>query len=90
MQALHMGDYFCRSRPAAEIETEQLIGPFGRGAADPETDEQAGNQRQVDLQLHPILTVTEEMPTPQDTFTPPEKKFDCPPLAIRKGNEIGV
>ena len=88
MQPINMGEHFCRTRPATEIEAKQLIRPFGRCAAHPQTDEQAGNQRHVDLQLHPILTVTEEMPTPQDTFKPAEKKFDRPPIAIRQGNEV--
>ena len=90
MQPFNMGDYFCRTRPAAEIEAQQLIRPFGRCPAHPQTDKQAGNQRHVDLQLHTILTVTEEMPTPQDTFKPPEKKFDRPPIPIREGNEVSL
>jgi hypothetical protein len=44
-----MGDHFPCTGPPAEIETEHLIRPFGRRAAHPQTDEQTGNQRHVDL-----------------------------------------
>jgi hypothetical protein len=71
-----MGKHLSRSSPATEIETEQLVGAFRGGAPNPQTDEQTGNQGYVDLQLHPIFTLAEQMATAQDTFQPAEEKFD--------------
>src|SRR5262249_56051865 len=71
-QTFNMGKHLSRSSPATEIETEQLVGVFGRGAAHPQTDEEASNQGHIDLQLHPIFTLTDHMPTAQHTFQPPQ------------------
>ena len=71
-----MGQHFSGTGPATEIEAKQFIGSFGRGTAHPQTDEQAGNQRHVDLQLHAVLTLAQQVTTAQDTFNPPEEEFD--------------
>ena len=55
LQAINMCEHFLRTGPATEIEAEQLIGPFSRSPAHPQTEEQAGNQRHGDLRLHPPL-----------------------------------
>jgi hypothetical protein len=85
-----MRDHFPCTCPTTEIKAQHLVRAFGRGVAHPEADEQASNQCHVDLQLHPILTVTEEMATAQDTFEPPEEQFYGPPISIREGNKIGL
>lgn len=59
MQPFNMSDHFCRTGPPTEIEAQHLIRAFGRRAPHPQTDEQASNQRHVDLQLYTILTVIE-------------------------------
>ena len=89
LQAINMRKHFGRTGPATEIEAEQLIGAFGRGPAHPQTDEQAGNQRHVDLQLHPILTLTEQMATAQDTFEPAEEEFHRPAIPVGQRNQVG-
>src|SRR5262249_6372128 len=73
-QTCNMGKHLSHSSPAAEIEAEQLVGAFRRGAPHPPTDEQTGNQGHRDLQVHPIFTVTEQMATPQETFNPAEEQ----------------
>jgi hypothetical protein len=76
LQASNMGKHFPRSGPATEIKAEQLRGPFGRDPTHPQTKEQPGKQRHVDLQLHPILTLAEQRATAQDTFKPAKEEFD--------------
>jgi hypothetical protein len=61
MQAFDLSDDLARSGPTTEIEAKQLVGSFRRHPSHPQTDEETGDQRHVDLQVHPILTVTEEM-----------------------------
>jgi len=58
-QAFKMRDHFPRTRPPAEVKAKHLVRSFRRRAAHPETDEQTGNQRHLDLDLHSILTMTE-------------------------------
>ena len=71
-----MRQHFSGTGPATEIEAKQFIGPFGRGATHPQTQEQAGNQRHVDLQLHAVLTLAKQVTAAQDTFEPAEEEFD--------------
>ena len=68
MQTFDMRNGLTCSGPPTEIEAEQFIRAFRRCPPHPQTDEETGDQRHVDLQLHPILTVTEEMATAQDTL----------------------
>src|SRR5262249_45493263 len=89
-QTCNMGKHLSHSSPAAEIEAEQLVGAFRRGAPHPPTDEQTGNQGHRDLQVHPIFTVTEQMATPQETFNPAEEQVHGPPITIREGKEVRV
>ncbi len=84
-----MGHHFLCICPSTEIKAQHPVRAFGRRPAYPEADEQADNQRHVDLQLYAIRTVTEEMATAQDTFKPPEEQFYGPPLSIREGDKLG-
>src|SRR5712691_11093862 len=63
LQAVDMRNHFSRTRPATEIETEHLIVAFGRRAPHPQTNEQAGNERPIDLQLHAVGALTEQVAT---------------------------
>ena len=76
-----MGYHFPGTRPPTEIKAQHLVRAFGRRPPPPEADKQAGNQCHVDLQLHAILTVTEEMSTAQDTFKPAEEQLSGEGLA---------
>ena len=85
-----MSNHFLCTCPPTEIETKQFIRALGRRATHPQTDEQTGNQRHVDLELYPILPVTEEMPTAQDPFKPAAEQFHGPPITVRESNEVRV
>jgi hypothetical protein len=63
IQAIDMCNHFGRTSPPTEIETGQLIRSSHRGPAHPQSEEQAGNQGHVHLQLYPIRTVTEQLAT---------------------------
>ena len=76
-----MRDHFPCTCPSTEIKAQHLVRAFGRRPAYPQADEQADNQRHVDLQLYAIRTVTEEMATAQDTFKPPEEQLSGKRLA---------
>ena len=60
---------------AAEVEAEHLKGPLGRLVAGPQTDEQAGDDCQVDLNRNSILAMRDQMPVVKDTFQPVKEKF---------------
>ena len=90
MQAFNLSDNLAHRGPATKIETQQLKRAFAWGAADPQADEETSNQRHVDLQLYAILTVTEQMPTAQNTFEPAEEEFNRPPISVRQRNEVGL
>src|SRR5262245_26940084 len=51
MQPFEMGDQLRLTSPTAKVETEHLIGAFGRRTPDPQADQQAGDQGHIDL--HP-------------------------------------
>src|SRR6266446_4371387 len=68
MQPFEMGDQLRLTGPPAEVETEHLIGAFGRRAPDPQADQQAGNQGHIDLHPHTIGRLTQQVSAAQHTF----------------------
>lgn len=90
LQAVDMGKHFCGTRPTTEIETEHLIGPFGRRTPRPQSNEQASDENHIDLQLHAVGTVAEQLAAAQDTLEPTQEEFPRPPLAIGQGTEISL
>jgi len=78
MQPFEMGDQLRLTGPPAEVETEHLIGAFGRRAPDPQADQQAGDQGHIDLHPHTIGRLTQQVSAAQYTFDPPEKQLSVP------------
>ena len=69
MQPFEMGDQLRLTGPTAQVETEHLIGAFGRRASDPQADQQAGDQGHIDLHPHTIGRLTQQVSAAQHTFT---------------------
>jgi hypothetical protein len=76
MQLVDMGDDFGRTGPSTEIEAQQLIGPFGRWAPKPQTDQQTGDHGHIHLDAAPVFALAEQVSAPQDAFKPTEKQLD--------------
>ena len=76
MQPFEMGDQLRLTGPPAEVETEHLIGAFGRRAPDPQADQQAGDQGHRDLHPYTIGRLTQQVATAQHPLHPPEKQLD--------------
>ena len=85
MQPFDMGDQLRLTGPPAEVETEHLIGAFGRRVPDPQADQQTGDQGHIDLHPHAIGCLTQQVSAAQHTFDPPEKQLHGPPIAIAPG-----
>ena len=90
MQPFEMGDQLRLTGPPAEVETEHLIGAFGRRAPDPQADQQAGDQGHIDLHPYTIGRLTQQVATAQHTFKPPEKQFHGPPIPLCQCDKFGV
>ena len=74
MQPFEMGDQLHFTGPTAQVETEHLIGAFGRRPPDPQADQQAGDQGHIHLHPHTIGRLTQQVSAAQHTFDPPEKR----------------
>jgi hypothetical protein len=61
MQPFEMGDQLHLTGPTAQVETEHLIGAFGRCTPDPQADEQAGDQGHIHLYPHTISRLTQQV-----------------------------
>ena len=90
MQPFEMGDQLRLTGPTAQVETEHLIGAFGRRAPDPQADQQAGDQGHIDLHPHPIGRLTQQVSAAQHTFDPPKKQLHSPSIPLRQCDEFGV
>ena len=75
-----MGEQFLFTGPAAEVEAQHLVGALGRFLARPQADEQAGDQRQVHLDFHPVGRGAQQVPAAQDAFEPAKKQFRLPAI----------
>jgi len=76
MQAIDMANDLTRTGPATEIVAEHLIGAFGGSLPHPQIHEQASDEGHVDLHLHAVGTLTEQMTTAQDALEPAEEEFN--------------
>lgn len=74
-QFLDVGLQFLPSGPAAEVELKHLQGPLGRLLACPKADQQAGDDSQVDLDLHAVLVGCQQMAAAQNALEPAKKEF---------------
>jgi hypothetical protein len=90
MQPFEMGNQLRLTGPTAKVETEPLIGAFGRRAPDPQADQQTGDQGHIDLPPHAIGCLTQQVSAAQHPCDPPEKQLHGPPIPLRPGDECGV
>ena len=63
-----------------EVEAEHLVRPLRRFAPDPHSNQQAGDQRQIDLDFHTILARAQQVAAAQNALQPTEKQFDLPDI----------
>src|SRR5262249_15674786 len=71
-----MSDQFSFHGPATEVEAEHLIRALGRGASDPQADQQTRNKGRIHLEAHPVDPLAQQMPAAQHTLHPAEKQFN--------------
>src|SRR3981081_2901507 len=75
--------------PALEVEADHLEGPQRRLAARPESQQEAGDDGAIGLNLASPPGRAQQVPAAQDVFEKAEKQFDRPPLPIYLGNDLG-
>ena len=80
IQAAHMCQQFRFAGPAREVVAQHLERSFARLVASPQCHQQTGDQGQVDLDRHAILTGGQQMLTAQNAFEPAEEKFRLPAI----------
>ena len=65
MQPVDMGDQLRLTGPPTEVETQHLIGAFGRRAPNPQTDQEAGDQGHIDLDPDAVGRLAEQVAAAQ-------------------------
>src|ERR1700733_9891340 len=83
-----MGRQFLFRGPAHEVELNHLQGANGRLAANPETDQQAGDDGQVDLNRHTVAAFGQQMTATKDAFGPPEKQLHGPAITVTQSDHL--
>ena len=58
------------------------MSSFGRLAAGPECDHQAGDDGAVGLNLDPVLVVAQKVAASQQVLELSEENFNCPSIGI--------
>jgi hypothetical protein len=79
-QAQQMPLQFLQAGPALQVELEHFPGPFGRLAAGPHDNQQAGDQGHVDLDGNTVGVGSQQVPTTEDAFEPAKKEFRLPAI----------
>src|SRR5438270_13519516 len=74
LEFLEMSQHFLLRGPAGEEEAEHLVRPLRRLLARPQAQQQAGDDRHVHLQPHPVLALRQQVPPPQDALEPAEEQ----------------
>ncbi len=84
-----MGQQFVLARQAREVVADHLVGPQRRFTPGPQADQHASDDRAVGLNLDPLLTVAEQVPTTQHVLEEPEKRFNRPAVQKNQGDHFG-
>src|SRR5207244_3178605 len=80
LEFFDMCQQFSLSRPPGEEQAEHLEGALGGFFAYPQTQQQAGDYRHIDLDGYPVGALTQQVPTAQDALEPAEKQLDLPAI----------
>lgn len=84
-----MGLQFRFAGPALEVELNHLQGAHRWLAANPQTDQQAGDDRHIDLDSDARVTVRQQVPATQDAFEPAEEEFHAPAITVGQSHQLG-
>ena len=84
-----MSHQFVFRGPAREVELNHLQGAKGWFPADPETDEQTGDDGQVDLDRDAVVAVGQQMTATQDALEPAKEEFHGPAKTVAQGHQLG-
>ena len=76
------------ARPALLVQAEQFVRPLVRFHGAGQLDQQARDQRAVDLDLDAAGVLAEQVATRQDAFEPAEKQLDQPAIAVQKDEDF--
>ena len=71
-----MGQQFVGVGPAHQVVAQHLVRAFGRLAASPEVDQQAGDDRAVRFNRDPVRVMTQQMPAAQQVFERAEEDLE--------------
>jgi hypothetical protein len=83
---MEMSRQFLKSGPAGEVELNHLQSAFGWLASDPDADQEARDDGQIDLDGDTILAIGEQMPATEDALEPAEKQFRLPTIMPPKSD----
>src|SRR4051812_22717292 len=87
---MQVGDQFRFAGPALEVQAQHLKSSLVRLLASPLYDQQTGDQCQVDLDGHAILTGGQEMLAAQDALEPAKKQLHRPAKLVSQSDPGGV
>ena len=80
LQLRQVSQQFLFAGQAAEVKADHLVGPPGRLAVGPQTDQQTGDDGTVRLDLDAVLAVAEQVPATQQVFEKSEEDFTLPSI----------
>ena len=84
-----MSQQFLFRGPVHEVELNHLQGANGWLPPYPETDEQTGDDGQVDLDRNAVLAVGQQMTATQDALEPAKEEFHRPAKTVAQGHQLG-
>src|SRR5471030_3158225 len=76
--------------PAHEVVLKHVKRASGGLAAGPESDQQARDDGQIDLDGDAVAVVGQQMAATENALEPPEKEFNRPAKTVGQGNQLGV
>lgn len=89
-EARQMGFHLRQAGPTDEVELNRLQRSFAGFAAGVQSDQQAGDQSDVQLDGDAVLTVGDQMAAAENAFEPAEEQFHRPAKTIGQRHEVGV
>ena len=83
-----MSQQFFFAGQTREVVADHFVSAQRRFAPGPQTDQHAGDDRAVGLNLDPLLTVAEQVPTTQYVLEKSEEKLNCPSMLVNISDDF--
>src|SRR5579863_1159553 len=88
-ELFEMSYQFVFRGPTGEVELNHLQSANGWFAPYPKTDEETGNDSQVDLDGDAVAAIGQQMTATQDAFEPAEKELHSPAKTVAERDQLG-